>query len=161
MLTYNTWVEGALANASLGTVRAIIFDNDIVPPVPPRFILVQFDNYNGPCVNGNVFPVEIIVRSCEKYGRKILRYQFPLKLAYAITIHRSQGLTIPVAKMEIGNREFATGLTYVLLSRVRKLSDLVFMGFPSKKRFNSIALSKATQLKMKSLRHLTAKSSVR
>ena len=137
-LTYNSWVKGGLANASLGTVRAIIFDDNIVPPKPPRIILVQFDNYNEPCINGNMFPVENIVRSCEKYGRKILRYQFLLKLAYAITIHRSQGLTIPLAKMEIGGREFATGLTYILLSRVRKLSDLVFMGFPSKKRFNSI-----------------------
>ena len=79
-----------------------------------------------------MFSVEIIVSSCEKCGRKILRYQFPLKLAYAITTHISQGLTIPVAKIEIGDREFATELTYVLLSGVRKLSDLVLMGFPSK-----------------------------
>ena len=82
-------------------------------------------------------------------------------MAYAITIHRSQGLTILVAKTEIGYREFATGLAYVLLSKVRKLSDLIFMGFPSKKRFNSIALSNATQLKMKSLRYFTDKSLVR
>ena len=66
MLTYNTWVEGGLANTSLGTVRAIIFDDNIVSLGPARFILVQFNNYNGPCINGNMFPVEIIVRSCEK-----------------------------------------------------------------------------------------------
>ena len=36
ILTYNTWVEGDLTNASLGTVRAIIFDDDIEPPELPR-----------------------------------------------------------------------------------------------------------------------------
>ena len=161
MLTYNTWVEGGLANASLGTVRAVIFDDDTEPPQPPRYILVQFDNYDGPCVNGNLFPVEIIVRSCEKHGRRILRYQFPLKLAYAITIHKSQGLTIPIAKMDLGNKEFASGLTYVLLSRVKNLTDLVFTGFQSKQRFDSIAKSKATKLKLKFLHKLHEKRLVR
>ena len=41
MLTYNIWVEGSLANTSLGTVRAIIFDDGIEPPRPPRYILVR------------------------------------------------------------------------------------------------------------------------
>ena len=76
MLTYNTLLEGGLANASLGTVRAKIFDDDTEPPQPPRYILVQFNNYDGPCINENLFPVEIIIRSCEKHGRRILRYQF-------------------------------------------------------------------------------------
>ena len=57
MLTCNTWVEGGVANNSLGTVRAIIFDDDIEPPQPPRYILVQFDNYDGPCINGNLSPI--------------------------------------------------------------------------------------------------------
>ena len=40
MLTYNTWVEGGLANASLGTNRGIVFDDDVDLPEPPRYILV-------------------------------------------------------------------------------------------------------------------------
>ena len=32
--------------------------------------------------------------------------EFATGLAYAITIHKSQGLTVPVAKMEIGDRDF-------------------------------------------------------
>ena len=47
MLSYNTWLEGGSTNASLGTVRAIIFDDDIELPQLPRFILVQIDNYDG------------------------------------------------------------------------------------------------------------------
>ena len=36
-------------------------------------------------------------------------------MAYAITIHKSEGLTIPIAKMDLGNKEFALGPTYVLI----------------------------------------------
>ena len=74
---------------------------------------MQFDSYNESSVNGNMFTVEIIVRSCEKYGRKIIRFQFSLKLAYAITIYRLQDLTIRVAKMEIVDREFAIDICFI------------------------------------------------
>ena len=40
-----------------------------------------------------------------------INFNTELKLAYAITIQKSQGLTIPIAKMDLGNKEFASGLT--------------------------------------------------
>ena len=46
------------------------------------------------------------------------RTQFPLRLAWARTIHKSQGLSLEHVVGDIGNAEFSTGLTYVLLSRV-------------------------------------------
>ena len=55
--------------------------------------------------------MEIVIRSCEKFSRKVLRYPFPLNLAYSITIHKSQALTIPIAKMDLGDKQFASELT--------------------------------------------------
>ncbi|KAL7297079.1 hypothetical protein TKK_0009504 [Trichogramma kaykai] len=121
MLIDNPWVEGGLVNGSLGNIVAILYEDNVQPPNLPTYILVKFDTYDGPYVTNKLFPVTPIVRTWEKLGRKITRRQFPLKLAYAITIHKSQGLTLPSAVIDIGNKDFSSGLTYVALSRVRRL----------------------------------------
>lgn len=53
--------------------------------------------------------------------------QFPFKPGYAITCHKSQGLTLDEYNIDLGRGAFATGMTYVALSRARTAKGIVLL----------------------------------
>jgi hypothetical protein len=148
MLTANIWTEGGLVNGSMGTILDIIFA-ETGPPSLPAAVLVKFDLYEGPSITtpegDEVVPIVPIKRSWEGKGGSVCsRLQVPICLAWAITVHKSQGLTLPKAKIDLGSKEFAAGLSFVAVSRVRSLNDIYFKQF-NFERIQRIKSSKRLQ----------------
>ena len=110
-------------NGSIGYVRHIIYHNGR-PPLIPNAVLVEFENYNGPTLVGtNLVPITKTSFVVEEISRKTMT-NIPLVPCYGMTIHKSQGMTLDKVVIHLGESEMCLGLTYVALSRVRRLEDL-------------------------------------
>ena len=59
------------------------------------------------------------------------RTHFPIRLAYALTIHKGQtGQTLKKIIVELGKKEATLGLTFVALLRVKNVNDFLIHPFP-------------------------------
>lgn len=116
MLLINLDFNRGLINGSCGKIIefnentiSIKFDNGVTAPIPKH----TFEYY---------------------YHDKIAaeRTQFPLKLAYGITIHKSQGMTLDKLVVDC-SRIFERGQAYVAMSRVKTLDGLYIKSFSKEK----------------------------
>lgn len=102
MLTSNLWVDVGLVNGATGTVQAVCYQN-AGPPALPTAVMVS---YCGPILPNGTVPIVPIRRSWSSTNVIYSRLQLPLKLSWAITVHKSQGVTLDKAVIEIGERNF-------------------------------------------------------
>ena len=144
MLIVNLWVEAGLVNEAMGTVISICYQTGR-PPNLPLAVMVHFDNYTGPTLQDNTVPIIPIRRTWINSGFHCSRLQIPLRLAWAVTIHKSQGLTLDKLVIDIGKKDFSSGLTYIACSRVRHLKDLLFIAPFSFQRLSNLSKSKRLQ----------------
>ena len=109
MLTMNLWPDVGLCNGATGMIIDFIYHLNHQPPVLPVAVIVQFDDYRGPSISNTLpscVPICPVTISVNLPGSGIHeRQQLPLRLAYALTIHKSQGLTLPKAWIDIGKSE--------------------------------------------------------
>ncbi|VDI70571.1 Hypothetical predicted protein [Mytilus galloprovincialis] len=126
MLIKNEDTADGLVNGVMGTVISI---KDFLPNSLPSTIFIHFDNERV----GRNAKVQKIISGKRCVGLKpssedipfsnCVRKQFPLKLAWACTIHKVQGLTVEECVVDL-NKCFTYGQAYVALSRVTSKSGL-------------------------------------
>ena len=109
MLRRNIDTTIGLVNGAIGTVLCISKEQ----------IKVKFDHISAPYDMERVQSKFMVMKNFYVY-----RQQFPLMLAYAITIHKSQGLSLDCTIVDLSDRVFSAGMAYVALSRVRSLAGL-------------------------------------
>lgn len=109
MLLTNKYMDFGLVNGSRGIIEKFCDG-------PSGYPMVKFRN-------GEVLIIEPHVWESEDV-EGLQRQQIPLRLAYAITIHKAQGATLDCALIDIGDNTFEYGQAYVALSRVRSLDCL-------------------------------------
>lgn len=131
LLKANLDVDVGLANGSRGVVTALGVD----------YADVLF-------MSSHVHRVPLYNWKIEDKDALAVRTQLPLILAYSVTVHKSQGLTLDYAICNLGASVFCSGQAYVALSRVRNLEGLLISDLhPKAITADEVALKYAAHLK--------------
>ncbi len=121
-------------------------------------VVVGFDGESMPIVRiksgkeMTVKPAVWVIDGDEKELASIS--QLPLRLAWAITVHKSQGMSLDAAEMDL-SKSFERGMGYVALSRVRELSGIKLLGI------NDMALKVSEKIVKKDLEFRRLSDSIR
>ncbi len=103
--------------------------------------LIEGTILNGPCKGKNVFLPRINLTADEEdthYSFKLSRRQFPIQVAFAITISKSQGQSVDHVGIYLPEPVFSHGQLYVALSRCTNLHNLnVYIAHPPRRSYTA------------------------
>jgi ATP-dependent DNA helicase PIF1 len=153
MLIANVDPDSGLVNGSRGVIVGFCGSTELP--------IVEFVNGVKRTVGTHCWPIEDY--------EFVSRSQVPLKLAYAVTIHKCQGSTLDSALVDIGSGNFEFGQAYVALSRARSLEALYVYDFDPtafkahskvKEFYKTLVTNEIKQDNLKLLRESTPTESV-
>jgi hypothetical protein len=122
MLRRNLDTQLGLVNGAIGTITGFVKSNSKKNYIAK--IKVKFDQIDDEC------EIERCVSDYEfQKNVYVARAQFPFTLAWAITIHKAQGLSLNSVLIDLGTGIFQGGMAYVALSRARKLANVHLIDF--------------------------------
>uniref|UniRef100_A0A914P577 ATP-dependent DNA helicase n=1 Tax=Panagrolaimus davidi TaxID=227884 RepID=A0A914P577_9BILA len=140
MLVYNTDLKNRLVNGTIGTVTELEYSKKDTSKVIS--VVVKFDN-----IKQAVHIRRIVVTIKGKRNDDLVFKQFPLTLAFATTIHKSQSISLSTAIISLEN-VFAPGQAYVALSRLQSATGLYLLNCPKGAfKCNQMALTELNRLR--------------
>lgn len=125
-------------NGATGIVEDVVWAEGANRSDLPLAVLVSCPTYTGPTLWRTapslqhpdgipIVPITALKSTFEIKSKSLARTQLPLRLAWAVTVHKSQGLTLDSARIGLGRNEFCSGLTFVALSRAKSLDKLLLV----------------------------------
>ena len=107
MVTHNIDVKSKITNGTRGVIEEIRYP----------FIKIK-------TLDDTLYDINYVSYQNDLYPDIQFEY-IPLKLAWAITIHKSQGQTLDYVQMSLGNDIFEFGMAYVALSRAKEMKSII------------------------------------
>ncbi|KAL3987651.1 hypothetical protein ACER0C_014766 [Sarotherodon galilaeus] len=143
MLTRNIDIQNGLVNGAFGKLLRVVYsenDQHII-----KLGLKMDNETSGKNTRTPADDMVYIERAEENLKQKgVVRRQFPVKLAFACTIHKVQGMTTTSAVVSLKSI-FEPGMAYVAVSRVTSLSGLYLLDMEEKKIFTNPEITAALE----------------